>query len=80
MSTAATAGMLYRECIRASAAPSGSALSCAIANIMRIAAVFTAGAYTMIAMTMQMKKTVPTGRMMDIAYAKASEATRNAPR
>ena len=57
---AGTTGVLRFGSILANTAPAGRALSLAIANISRIAAVCTASAHTVTATMAQMRNTVPT--------------------
>ncbi len=61
MVIAGTIGVCVFGLTVASFSPNGSALSRAIANVSRIAAVCTASVHTVTAITMQIRKTVPSG-------------------
>ncbi len=61
MTTAGMIGVWVFGFTRASFSPNGSALSRAIANVSRIAAVCTASEHTVTATTMQIRKILPSG-------------------
>ena len=61
MTMAGMIGVCVLGLTRASFSPNGSALSRAMANVSRIAAVCTASVQTVTAMTMQTRKILPSG-------------------